>query len=143
MKLRELMTKNVRCCAPETPLPDVARLMAELNIGAVPVCLGKTVQGMVTDRDIVLRCVAKGQDTRSITAADCMTRPAIIGSPEMDAREAASVMGAKQIRRLVVMENGELVGIVALGDLATINIHVNEAGDALSQISEPAQPGAH
>lgn len=143
MKLRELMTKNVRCCAPETPLPEVARIMAEVNVGAVPVCSGKSVQGVVTDRDIVLRCVAQGQDPNGIKAADCMTQPAVVGSPDMDAHEAASLMGSKQIRRLVVMENGELAGIVALGDLATINIHVNEAGDALSQISEPAQPGAH
>lgn len=143
MKLRELMTRDVRCCTPETPLPEVARIMAELNVGAVPVCSGKGVRGMLTDRDMVLRAVAEGQDTSRATAADCMTTPVITASPDMDAHEAASMMGNKQIRRLPVVENGELVGIVALGDMATVNIHVNEAGDALSKISEPSQPGAH
>lgn len=117
--------------------------MSELNVGAIPICSGKSVQGMITDRDIVLRAVAQGQNTSTVKAADCMTQPVITGNPEMEAQEASSLMGSKQIRRLPIVANGELVGIVALGDLATVNIHVNEAGDALSQISAPAQPGAH
>jgi CBS domain-containing protein len=137
------MTSHVRCCAPDTPLTDVARIMAETNCGAVPVCAGKGVTGMITDRDIVLRAVTRAADMREMTAQRCMTQPVITASPEMDVHEASALMGSKQIRRLPVVENGELVGIVALGDLATVRIHVDEAGQALSRISKPSHPGAH
>lgn len=143
MKLRELMTTEVRTCTPESSVQEVARLMAELNVGAIPVVSGDRVQGMVTDRDIVLRAVARGGNCGAARVGDCMTREVVTGAPDMDAHAAARLMGEKQIRRLPVVENGRLVGIVALGDLATVSIHEDEAGQALAGISEPAQPGAH
>lgn len=142
MKLNELMTKNVRCCSPQDPVSKAAQIMAEVNCGAVPVVEGDKVVGIVTDRDIVLRGVARGRDGNT-TCSDCMTPEVTHCTSDTDAHEAADLMARKQIRRLPVVDNGKLVGIVALGDLATVNIHVNEAGDALSQISEPAQPGTH
>lgn len=141
--VRELMTRNVRTCTPETSLRDAARIMSELNCGSLPVVRGERLEGIITDRDIVLRCVATGRDPGTATVRECMTAPAITASPEMDAHACADLMASRQIRRLPVVENGRLVGIVALGDLATERIHVDEAGQALSQISQPAQPGAH
>lgn len=143
MKLNDLMTKNVRTCSPDDPVSKAAQIMSEVNCGAVPVVQGDQVVGIVTDRDIVLRGVAKGQDSANLKCSDCMTTDLITCTPDTDAHAAADLMASKQIRRLPVVENGRLAGIVALGDLATVNIHVNEAGEALSQISEPAQPGAH
>lgn len=142
MKLHELMTREVRTCAPDAPVADAARIMAELNCGAVPVVKDQRVIGIVTDRDIVLRAVAKWQDGTA-KVEQCMTGSVVTASPDMDAHVAADLMAQRQIRRLPVVENDRLVGIVALGDLATVDIHINEAGDALSQISTPSRPGAH
>lgn len=143
LKLRDLMTPNVRTCSPDSSLSDVAKIMAEINSGFVPVSDGTRVVGVITDRDIVLRGVAKGIDLKGTPAKECMTTPAFTGSPEMDAHEAANLMADKQIRRLAICENDKLVGVVSLGDLATVSIHVNEAGQALSNISEPSQPRTH
>lgn len=137
------MTTDVRTCTPDTSVVDVARTMAEINAGFVPVVDGGKVVGVITDRDIVLRAVAKGADPKTTYARDCMTKPAVTVSPDIDAREAADIMAEKQIRRLVVVEGGRVVGVVALGDIATVDVHVDEAGRALSDISEPARPGAH
>jgi CBS domain-containing protein len=144
VKLRELMTSQVRTCRENAPLTEVAQIMAEVNCGAVPVVTGENrVAGIITDRDMVLRAIAHGEDVQRTTASACMTHPVTCAGPEMDAHEAANMMAQRQIRRLPVVEHDRLVGIVALGDMATINIHVNEAGDALSSISEPSRPGTH
>jgi len=137
------MTTDVRTCSPDTSIVDVARTMAEINAGFVPVVEGGKVVGVITDRDIVLRAVAKGADLKSTFVRDCMTKPAVTVSPDIDAHEAADIMAQKQIRRLVVVDGSRVVGVVALGDIATVDVHVNEAGRALSDISEPARPGAH
>lgn len=143
MKVRDLMTKNVRTCNAESSLTDVAKIMSDLNCGAVPVTEGQNLVGIITDRDIVLRTIAKGQNPTGMKVADCMTRSVKTCTSDMDVHEAADLMSNSQIRRLPVVDNGKLCGIVALGDLATINIHVDEAGQALSDISTPSQPRAH
>ncbi len=143
MKISEIMTKEVRTCPPEAKLTDVAKVMADLDCGCVPITQGQTLVGVVTDRDIALRAVAQGKDPNQTTAAECMSKSVVWCSPETDAQEAADMMAERQIRRLCVCEGERLVGIVALGDLATVDIHVNEAGAALSSISEPAYQGAH
>lgn len=143
MKLSQLMTKDVRTCSPDSSVVEAARIMFDLNCGAVPVVSGQRVVGIVTDRDIVLRAVAKGMDVHQTKCRDCMTADVVTAAPDMDAHEAADLMASRQIRRLPVVEDGRLVGIVALGDMATVNIHVDEAGQALSSISTPAQPRAH
>lgn len=143
MKLNQIMTRSVRTCTPDSSVVDAAKTMASLNCGAVPIVSGEKPVGIVTDRDIVLRCVAKGMDINRAKCQDCMTNSVVTATPDMDAHEAADLMARQQIRRLPVVENGSLVGIVALGDLATVNIHVDEAGQALSSISTPSQPEAH
>jgi len=143
LKLNQLMTKNVRSVTPDSSIQEAARIMADINCGSVPVVQNDKVVGVVTDRDIVLRSVAKGGNAATGKVSECMSSDVITATPDTDAHEAARLMASRQIRRLPVVENGRLCGIVALGDLATVNIHVNEAGEALSHISEPAQPGAH
>lgn len=142
MKIGEIMTRNVRTVRPDSPVQEAARIMSEVNCGAVPVVENDRVVGIITDRDITLRVIAQGRghETR---VSECMSANVITCGPETDAHECANQMARRQIRRLPVVENGRLVGICALGDLATVRIHVNEAGDALSSISEPARPGAH
>ncbi len=142
MKVNQLMTKNVRHCSPNDTCADAATLMGELNVGFIPVVEGEKVVGVVTDRDIVLRAVARGGAGASARLGEVMTKDVVTCTPDCDAHACAGTMAEKQIRRLPVVENGRLRGIVSLGDLATQNIHVDEAGQALSQISEPAEPGA-
>lgn len=141
MKVRELMTTNVTTADLNSSISEVAQSMRHLNVGSIPVCdKSRNVVGIVTDRDIVLRTVAGGSDVNSAKAQEVMTTQIVSVSPETDAHEAANIMAQNQIRRLPVVENGKLVGIVAIGDFATQNIYVNEAGDALSNISKPSSP---
>ncbi|RKP55596.1 CBS domain-containing protein [Cohnella endophytica] len=132
----EVMTKNVKFCKPHDSVTTAAKIMREINCGSVPVCEGNKVIGMITDRDIVINCVADGKDCNSVHCHDCMTTNVITCSPEMDVHECARLMAEHQIRRIPVVRNGEMIGICAIGDLARINIYANEAGEALSQISE-------
>jgi CBS domain-containing protein len=143
MKIGEIMTREVRACPPDAKLTEVAKVMADINCGCVPITQGQKLVGIVTDRDIVLRAVAQGKDPNRTTAGECMSKDVTCCAPETDAHKAADLMAEKQIRRLCVCEGDRLVGIVALGDMARVRIHVNEAGGALSSISEPARPGAH
>ncbi|WP_053956581.1 CBS domain-containing protein [Inediibacterium massiliense] len=139
MKVKDLMTKKIAMANPDTPLTQVAEKMKKLNVGSIPVCDGsKKAIGIVTDRDIVLKGVSTGNI--NMDAQSVMSNHLIYATPEMDAHEAANIMAKHQIRRLPVVENGKLVGMLAIGDLATINIYVNEAGDALSTISQPSRP---
>ncbi len=144
MKVQDLMTRDVRTCKPTDPVAVAAKIMADVNCGAVPVVDEQNrVLGILTDRDIVLRGVAPDKDVRNITCGECMTKPVTTSTPDMDAHKAADLMAGKQIRRLPVVQGDKLVGIVALGDMATKQIHVNEAGEALSRISTPSQPYSH
>lgn len=134
--VRDIMTKDVKVCASHDSVTTAARMMRDIDCGSVPVCEGKKVVGMITDRDIILNCVADGKDCNTTHCHDCMTTDVITCAPNTDAHECARMMADHQIRRLPVVENGEIVGICAIGDLVTVNIHVNEAGEALSYISE-------
>lgn len=138
VKLRDMMTRDVRTCDPDAPVTVAAQIMSDHNCGAVPIVSDGKLMGILTDRDIVLRVVAKGMDVNTVECGECMTGSVITASPEMDAHEAADLMAREQIRRLPVVENGRLVGIVALGDMARVHIHVDEAGQALSSISAPS-----
>ncbi len=137
--VKDIMSKNVQCCKTHDPLTAAAKIMRDINCGSVPICENKKVVGMITDRDIVINCVADGKDCNSVHCHDCMTTDVITCSPDTDAHECARMMADHQIRRIPVVENGEMVGICAIGDLATVDIHINEAGDALSRISQPLQ----
>jgi CBS domain-containing protein len=140
LKLSDLMTSKVESVTPYATILDAAKKMKSHNVGTIPVCEGDKIVGIVTDRDIVLRIIADGKDTMTTKCGDIMTKELILGSPEMDAHQAAQLMADEQIRRLPVVDNGKLVGIVAIGDLAVKPIYVNEAGDALSDISKPSHP---
>ena len=97
---------------------------------------------MVTDRDITLRSVAAGQDSKQQKISDIMTSNPAIGNPQMDVHEAATMMSQKQIRRLPIVENNNLVGIVSLGDISVEPSLQDNAEEALKNISEPCQVGS-
>jgi len=137
MKLKDIMTKNVATVSLESNVLEAARKMRDLNIGAVPVVDGDRPVGIITDRDIVLRCVAEEKEAGTVKASEIMTKKIISAEPETNVEEAAKIMAEHQIRRLPIVENGKLVGIVSLGDLATKPRFADEAGEALTNISIP------
>ena len=136
MQLRDLMSKNVVRIDPEESVAVAARTLTRYNIGALPVCGGDgRLCGLVTDRDLVTRCVASGRNPVETPVRDVMTGSVISARPDMDAALAAQLMGRQQIRRLPVVENGRLCGMVSLGDLAGSEENAYDAGDALAEIS--------
>ncbi|HEY8910480.1 MAG TPA: CBS domain-containing protein [Desulfosporosinus sp.] len=139
MKVREVMTDSVDCVSPTASAVDVAKMMKKDDVGSIPICDKNKIVGVITDRDIVLKVVAVGGDPSSTSAKDIMTTKVISVTADQDVHEAADLMAKYQIRRLPVLEKGNLIGIVALADLATEKIHINEAGDALSGISQGVQ----
>ena len=136
MKLREVMTNPVIRIHPDESVAVAARTLTHYNIGILPVCGNDgRVCGLVTDRDIVTRCLAAGRAPGSTMVRDVMTANVICARPDMDVSAAAGLMGREQIRRLPVMENGKLCGMVSLGDLAVKEGASIDAGDALTGIS--------
>jgi CBS domain-containing protein len=140
VKIKDIMTDKVAYVNPQTPLVEVAQLMQKHDVGAVPVCEGQKVMGVVTDRDIVVRNVAHGKDPHSTPVRDVMTTDVRSISPEMSLNQAAEIMADQQIRRLPVIENDHLVGMVSLGDLATKAKYDVELAQTLGQISYPSKP---
>ena len=136
MKLREVMTNPVIRIQEEETVAVAARMLTRYNIGALPVC-GRDgrLRGLVTDRDIVTRCIAAGKAPEKTSVREVMTGRIYVGRPDMDVRMAAGLMGKEQIRRLPVMEGGKLCGMVSLGDIARKEENSMEAADALGDIS--------
>ncbi len=136
MKLRDVMTNPVIRIHPEESVAVAARTLANYNIGALPVCGSDgRICGLLTDRDIVTRCLASGKSPGATTVREVMTSNVISARPDMDAALAAGLMGSRQIRRLPVVENERLCGMVSLGDLAVQEESCIDAGDALTEIS--------
>ena len=136
MTVREIMNTDVVSVAPEESVRCAARLMSRHNIGALPVCAeGGRLRGIVTDRDIVLRCVAQEMDPAETPVREIMTRAMVTAAPDDELACAAGRMADSQVRRVPVVENGRLVGMVALGDLARRRTCAMEAAQALCEIS--------
>ena len=137
MTVQELMNPKVITIEPSASATLAARLLSRYNIGSLPVCTAdRKLRGIVTDRDIVLRCVAPEEDPAQTPVRDIMSRAPATLSPTQDVHAAALSMAAHQVRRMPVVENSKLVGIVSLGDLAKSRRYDMEAAQALSEISE-------
>lgn len=136
MNIRDVMTPHPRTLTPEDTIQSAACIMRDEDTGAVPVVEdGRTVVGMVTDRDIVVRAVAAGgQLNRPVR--EIVTSAVVTATPEMSTREAAQLMSEHQIRRLPVVDGERLVGIVSLGDIAVKEGKDSRSGDTLQSISE-------
>lgn len=136
MKLSEIMTDVVVRIHPEETVAVAARTLARCNIGMLPVCGGDgRLCGVVTDRDLVTRCIAAGKEPTRTAVREVMTANVVSAARNMDTVAAAQLMGRQQIRRLPVLENGRLCGMVSLGDLANREETAYDATDALSGIS--------
>ena len=133
--IKDIMTKEVECCSLLDNIYEVAVKMKDLNVGAIPIVDEEKLVGMITDRDIVVRGVAE-KNPGSTKVEEIMSDHLVTVTPETTTDEAAQLMAEHQIRRLPVVEGENLIGIVSLGDLATNQLTDEQAGDALSDISE-------
>jgi len=139
MKVREIMTPNPVTCMPETSLLEVARKMEQQNCGSLPVVTtaGTGVVGIITDRDLVIRAVAKGRNPLDLTAESSMTAPAVTISDEASVDDCLELMEGKKIRRVPVVDSrGTLVGIVAQADIARHESR-KEVGELVRDVSQP------
>lgn len=136
MKVRDVMTKALVSVNAEESVSVAARALQSHNIGALPVCNNRgELCGMVTDRDLVIRCLAANREPEKTKVREVMTQRVISAQPDMDIGVAAHMMGREQIRRLPVVESGRVCGMVSLGDIASREETVYDAGDALFDIS--------
>lgn len=140
MKVKDVMTKNVAFVNPAETVSETAHLMQMHNVGSIPVCDQSGVVGIVTDRDIVVRTVAHGKNPQQTPVSDIMTTGVTTVTPDMEMDAVAKQMSNSQIRRVPVIENNNLVGIVALGDVAVEAKYDTEVADTLSDISKPNSP---
>ena len=135
MKVRELMTTPAIRIHPDEPVEVAARMLTHYNIGVLPVCGNDgRVCGLVTDRDLVTRCMASGRMPGHTPVREVMTGNVVAAQPDMDAGAAAHLMGRQQVRRLPVLENGKLCGMISIGDLANREESNIDAADALGDI---------
>jgi CBS domain-containing protein len=138
MQVREIMSTKATCCAPGASLVEVARMMVTQDCGEIPVCddAGKPI-GVVTDRDIVCRLVAKGREPTKATAEECMSTPVVTVTPETAIEDCARLMEQYQVRRLpVVAADGTCCAVIAQADLATKGPR-DASMEVVSKVSEP------
>lgn len=138
--IRDVMTKEVESARPDMTLKDAAQIMKDRNIGSLPVCEGRKVVGMVTDRDITVRGVADGKDPASTRVSDLMSREVVSVKEDARVSEAERLMHDQQLRRLPVLNGaGELVGYLALATLARTE-SPEKTGKVVKGVSHPSKP---
>jgi CBS domain-containing protein len=138
-KVRDVMTARPRGVTPETPLSQVAELMEAEDIGSVPVLDGEQLSGVVTDRDIVIRAIAKGKDPRGMPAREIASRDIVTVGPDNDLSDAVQLMADHQVRRLpVVDDENRLVGVVSQADVA-LEAKEKAVGELVEEISKPPE----
>ena len=137
MKVKSIMCRPVIRIGAEEPVAVAARTLTQYNIGALPVCATDgRVCGMVTDRDIVTRCLAAGKSPERTAVREIMTSGVVSVTPETEVSMAAAIMGKSRVRRLPVVEKERLCGMVSLADISQKDFCIYDAGDALAQITE-------
>jgi CBS domain-containing protein len=134
--VRHAMTETPQTIRPDMNAADAAGLMKSEDVGVLPVIREGELLGVVTDRDLVIRVLAERQDPRSIKVGDIATRSPVTVTPDMRLSDARELMEKHQIRRLPVMKDDELVGILSLGDVAWADASTREVGEALRAVSE-------
>lgn len=140
MQVRDIMTDRLIVVGQQEPIASAARLMKRHNLGALPVCDDDgRLRGLITDRDIVIRCVAADMDPADTKIREIMSRGITTCAAGEDVDDVVRTMGAEQVRRLPVVDGGKLVGMVSLGDLTRSVRYSMEAAQALGEISANIQ----
>ena len=133
--IRDVMTSNPTSCEPSTTVVDAAKVMAQEDVGPVPIVDGGRVVGIVTDRDLVVRVLAEGRDPNSTTIGEIASADLVTVQPDSDLNEALNLMAQNQVRRLPVVEGDQLVGIVAQADVARA-ADEEKTGEVVQDISQ-------
>ena len=140
MQVKEVMTADPACCISETTLQEVAQMMIDHDCGEIPVVENQKTKlpiGVITDRDIVCRTVARGLNPLDLAVGDCMSKPRVTVTPDMSIEECTTFMEENKIRRVPVVDaDGSCCGIVALADIA-LNARRNVAAEVVKEVSEP------
>jgi CBS domain-containing protein len=136
MNIRDIMTTGVSTAAPDTTIEEIATIMKREDVGAIPIVEDDELCGVLTDRDIVVRCVAEGKNPADTRAEDILSEDLHVIEVDDDVDAAAELMSRQQIRRLPVVENGRLVGILSIGDIAVKEGDDRTSGDTLQGISQ-------
>jgi CBS domain-containing protein len=138
MLVSDVMTRDVEVIRPEDTLIHAAQRMKQLDVGSLPVCDGRRVVGMLTDRDITVVATAEGTDPAETPVGDVMTPDVVFCFADEDVQQAANLMEEKKVRRVMVMDRKKrLVGLVSIGDLAEKNRNKTLTGEVLEKVSEP------
>ena len=138
MKVRDIGMKEMHCAKSSTDLSEIASMMKRHNVGVIPVCQGNHLLGVLTDRDLVISCLAADMPAKGCKAREYMTSNPVTVAPETDLEEAARIMGREQIHRLPVIEADKLVGMVSLGDIALALIGNDKLiAETLRKVSTP------
>lgn len=141
MKVKDVMTADPACCISESALQEVAQMMVDHDCGEIPVVDSKETRrpiGVITDRDIVCRAIARGLNPLDLTVADCMTTPAVTVTPDTSIGQCAWLMEDKKIRRVPVVDaDGACCGIVALADIA-LKSKTGVTAEVVKEVSEPS-----
>lgn len=133
--IKDLMTTNPTTCPTSATVVEVARVMKQEDVGSVPVVEGDQLVGMVTDRDIVIRVIADGRDVESTSVSDVVSSDVVTVDPDTSIDQALDLMSENQVRRLPVVEGGQLVGIVAVADVARA-ADEEKTGEVVQDISQ-------
>jgi CBS domain-containing protein len=138
-KVSDVMSARPYCVTPDTPISEAAEVMEREDIGAIPVLEGDQLTGMITDRDIVIRAIAKGKDPRGMPVREVWTRDLITVGPDDNLSDAMKLMASYQVRRLpVVDDESRLVGVVAQADVA-LEAREKSSGEMVEEISKPSE----
>jgi CBS domain-containing protein len=132
--IKEVMTRDVRACEPNATVAEAAKVMAQEDVGPIPIVGDGRLVGIVTDRDIVVRVVAEGRDPKATTVSEIASTELVTVSPDDDLDEALKLLAERQIRRLPVVEGDRLVGIVAQADIARLGKD-KSTGEVVEEIS--------
>jgi CBS domain-containing protein len=132
--IKEIMTRDVRACEPNATVADAAKVMAQGDVGPVPIVEDGRLVGIVTDRDIVVRVVAEGRDANVTTVKEIASTDLVTVAPGDDLDEALNLLAQRQVRRLPVVEGERLVGIVAQADIARLGKD-KKTGEVVEEIS--------
>ena len=137
MKVREIMTTNVECVAPDIGVLELAGKMKTLDVGFIPICENDRLVGTVTDRDIVIRGIASGKNISTCKARDLMTKDIFWCFEDQDVKDVAKRMSEKEVRRMLILNKEKrLVGVVSIGDVS--KVEEKESGKALKGITDAA-----
>lgn len=135
--VRHVMAEAPKTLSPDRVVADAAGLMEQYDVGVIPLAdEDGSLVGVVTDRDLVLRVLAKRRDPQEVTLGDIATSHLVTVSPDMNISEARDLMSEHRVRRLPVVKDGRLVGIVSLGDIAVSDASKRAVGEVLEEVSE-------